>query len=144
MSDLASMRAQVYTDPRPAEHFERFHTRARTREPDWIYELVRVLTSLYAYTLLRASPIAVNNVPGPGQAGRAGEVRHRAPGAGDGGAGRADRDCRLRGRAQLEATAVPARDDPVRRADLLGARRAAVTRAATGGRRRDLDRDPPA
>src|SRR5207244_1084843 len=45
--------------------------------------------------------------------------------------------------AQLEATAVPARDDPVRRADLLGARRAAVTRAAAGGRRRDLDRDPP-
>src|SRR2546421_4914254 len=66
MSDLASMRAQVYTDPRPAEHFERFHTRARTREPDWIYELVRVLTSLYAYTLLRARPIAVNNVPGSG------------------------------------------------------------------------------
>jgi len=66
MSDLASMRAQVYTDPRPAEHFERFHARARTREPDWIYELVRVLTSLYAYTLLRARPIAVNNVPGSG------------------------------------------------------------------------------
>src|SRR5437588_7885157 len=66
MSELASMRAQVYSDPRPAEHFERFHTRARTREPDWIYELVRVLTSLYAYTLLRARPIAVNNVPGSG------------------------------------------------------------------------------
>ena len=28
------MREQVYTDPRPKEHFDRFHERARTREPD--------------------------------------------------------------------------------------------------------------
>ncbi len=54
MSDLASMREQVYTDPRPKEHFDRFHERARTREPDWVYELTRVITSLYAYTFLRA------------------------------------------------------------------------------------------
>jgi 1-acyl-sn-glycerol-3-phosphate acyltransferase len=66
MSDLAPMREQVYTDPRPAEHFERFHERARTREPDWAYELVRVLTSLYAYTFLRARAISVPNVPGSG------------------------------------------------------------------------------
>jgi 1-acyl-sn-glycerol-3-phosphate acyltransferase len=46
MSDLAPMREQVYTDPRPKEHFDRFHTRARTREPDWAYELTRVVTSL--------------------------------------------------------------------------------------------------
>ncbi len=25
MSDLAPMREQVYTDPRPKEHFDRFH-----------------------------------------------------------------------------------------------------------------------
>jgi 1-acyl-sn-glycerol-3-phosphate acyltransferase len=54
MSDLAPMREQVYTDPRPKEHFDRFHERSRTREPDWTYELTRVLTSLYAYTFLRA------------------------------------------------------------------------------------------
>ena len=36
------MKAQVYKDPRPAEHFARFHTRTRTRRPDWVYELVRV------------------------------------------------------------------------------------------------------
>src|SRR5438552_18554479 len=66
MSDLAPMREQVYSDPRPKEYFDCFHRRARTRQPDWIYELVRVLTSLYAYTLLRARPIAVNNVPGSG------------------------------------------------------------------------------
>ncbi len=66
MSDLAPMREQVYADPRPKEHFDRFHERARTREPDWAYELTRILTSLYGFTFLRARPIAVENVPGRG------------------------------------------------------------------------------
>jgi 1-acyl-sn-glycerol-3-phosphate acyltransferase len=66
MSDLAPMREQVYSDPRPAEHFARFHERARTREPDWAYEATRLLTSLYAYTLLRTRAIATDNVPGRG------------------------------------------------------------------------------
>jgi 1-acyl-sn-glycerol-3-phosphate acyltransferase len=66
MSELASMREQVYSDPRPKEYFDRFHERARTREPDSVYELVRILTSLYSYTLLRARSITVENVPGSG------------------------------------------------------------------------------
>jgi 1-acyl-sn-glycerol-3-phosphate acyltransferase len=66
MNDLASMREQVYADPRPKEYFDRFHERARTREPDWVYELVRFVTSLYAYTLLRARSIGTENVPGKG------------------------------------------------------------------------------
>jgi 1-acyl-sn-glycerol-3-phosphate acyltransferase len=66
MTDLAPMREQVYSDPRPKEHFDRFHERARTREPDWAYELTRFLTSLYGYTFLRARAISVENVPGTG------------------------------------------------------------------------------
>jgi 1-acyl-sn-glycerol-3-phosphate acyltransferase len=66
MSDLAPMREQVYTDPRPKEHFDRFHERARTREPDWAYELTRFLTSLYAYTFLRVRSISSEQVPGRG------------------------------------------------------------------------------
>jgi 1-acyl-sn-glycerol-3-phosphate acyltransferase len=66
MNDLAPMREQVYSDPRPKEHFDRFHERARTREPDWAYELTRFVTSLYAYTFLRARAISVENVPGRG------------------------------------------------------------------------------
>jgi len=66
MTDLAPMREQVYSDPRPKEHFDRFHERGRTREPDWAYELTRFLTSLYGYTLLRARAISVENVPGTG------------------------------------------------------------------------------
>ncbi|HZL48941.1 MAG TPA: lysophospholipid acyltransferase family protein, partial [Solirubrobacteraceae bacterium] len=66
MSDLAPMREQVYVDPRPKEHFDRFHERSRTREPDWAYELTRILTSLYAYTFLRARAISTEKVPGAG------------------------------------------------------------------------------
>src|SRR5271155_5062792 len=66
MSDLAPMREQVYTDPRPKEHFDRFHARARTREPDWAYEFTREITSLYAYTFLRARAISPEKVPGSG------------------------------------------------------------------------------
>src|SRR5271167_19113 len=66
MTDLAPMREQVYTDPRPAEHFNRFHERARTREPDGAYEFTRVITSLYAYTFLRARGISTEKVPGSG------------------------------------------------------------------------------
>jgi 1-acyl-sn-glycerol-3-phosphate acyltransferase len=66
MSELAPMREQVYTDPRPKEHFDRFHERSRTREPDWVYDLVRTITSIYAYTFLRARAIGTENVPGKG------------------------------------------------------------------------------
>jgi len=66
MSELSAMREQVYSDPRPKEYFDRFHERARTREPDWTYEATRIITSLYAYTLLRARAISVEKVPGRG------------------------------------------------------------------------------
>jgi 1-acyl-sn-glycerol-3-phosphate acyltransferase len=66
MSELASMREQIYADPRPKEYFDRFHERARTREPDFVYDVVRVLASLYAYTLLRTRAIGTENVPGSG------------------------------------------------------------------------------
>ncbi len=60
------MREQVYADPRPKEHFDRFHERARTHEPNWIYEATRLITSLYAYTLLRVRSISCEHVPGRG------------------------------------------------------------------------------
>ncbi len=66
MSDLAPMREQVYSDPRPKEYFDRFHKRSREREPDWVYELVRVCTSLYGYIFLRTRAISTEKVPGSG------------------------------------------------------------------------------
>jgi len=64
--ELAPMREQVYKDPRPKEYFDRFHERGRTREPDLVYELVRILTSLYAYTFFRARSISSDKVPPSG------------------------------------------------------------------------------
>jgi 1-acyl-sn-glycerol-3-phosphate acyltransferase len=64
--DLTPIRAQVYRDPRPAEVFDRFHARARTREPDLAYEVVRVATSLYAWTVFRVRGIAPDLVPPSG------------------------------------------------------------------------------
>jgi 1-acyl-sn-glycerol-3-phosphate acyltransferase len=66
MSELSTMREQIYKDPRPKEYFDRFHTRARTREPDFVYELVRMVTSIYAYTVFRTRAISTEKVPGSG------------------------------------------------------------------------------
>ncbi len=65
-SDLAGLRAQVYKDPRPASHFARFHERARSRKPDWVYGLVRVLTTLYGTAAFRARGVGAEKVPPAG------------------------------------------------------------------------------
>jgi 1-acyl-sn-glycerol-3-phosphate acyltransferase len=64
--ELASMKAQVYKDPRPKEYFDRFHQSARTRRPDPIYEIVRVLTTLIGLFFYRARCISSENVPRSG------------------------------------------------------------------------------
>ena len=64
--NLAPIRDQVYKDPRPAEHFARFHERSRTRDPDWVYEAVRIVTSLYAWIFFRARGIGSEKVPASG------------------------------------------------------------------------------
>ena len=64
--DLTPIRAQVYRDPRPAEVFDRYHERARTREPDPMYEVVRVVTTLYSWTAFRVRGIAPELVPASG------------------------------------------------------------------------------
>jgi 1-acyl-sn-glycerol-3-phosphate acyltransferase len=64
--DLAGMREQVYKDPRPAEQFTRFHERARTRRPDWVYGVVRTLTSLYGMVAFRARSVCAERIPRKG------------------------------------------------------------------------------
>ena len=63
---LAGMREQVYKDPRPAEHFARFHERARTRKPDWVYGVVRFLTSAYGTVAFRARGVHPERIPKEG------------------------------------------------------------------------------
>jgi 1-acyl-sn-glycerol-3-phosphate acyltransferase len=63
---LAPIKEQVYKDPRPAEHFARFHERSRTRDPDWVYEAVRIATTLYGWAFFRVRGVAAENVPTEG------------------------------------------------------------------------------
>jgi 1-acyl-sn-glycerol-3-phosphate acyltransferase len=63
---LVEMKPQVYKDPRPASYFTRFHERARTREPDWVYEMCRVCVSIYSFACFRARGIGADNVPASG------------------------------------------------------------------------------
>jgi 1-acyl-sn-glycerol-3-phosphate acyltransferase len=63
---LAPIKDQVYKDPRPPSHFDGFHHRSRTRDPDWVYEAVRIATTLYAWTVFRARGIAPEKVPATG------------------------------------------------------------------------------
>jgi 1-acyl-sn-glycerol-3-phosphate acyltransferase len=63
---LAPMKPQVYKDPRPKEYFDRFHERSRTRRPDFVYELVRIVTSVYAWTFFRARGLNAEKVPASG------------------------------------------------------------------------------
>lgn len=57
---------QKYKDPRPAEYFEKFHERSRTKDPNWVYELVRGTLSPVAVGLYRTRAIATENVPAEG------------------------------------------------------------------------------
>jgi 1-acyl-sn-glycerol-3-phosphate acyltransferase len=64
--ELVKMKEQVYKDPRPKEYFDRFHERSRTREPDWVYEAVRLCTTIYALTFFREQCISSEKVPQAG------------------------------------------------------------------------------
>src|ERR671914_1027392 len=60
------MKAQVYKDPRPSEHFNRFHERTRTRRPDWVYQAVRVVLTPYLLLFHRARCIDSGYLPADG------------------------------------------------------------------------------
>src|SRR3954452_16150755 len=62
------MKQQVYVDPRPESHFERFHERTRTREPDWVYGLVRIVLTPLLLVIYRTRCIDSQKVPVEGPA----------------------------------------------------------------------------
>src|SRR4051794_5976976 len=63
---MSEIKPQVYKDPRPAEYFARFHERARSREPDWVYDVVRPILTPPAMLLYRTRAIGTENVPKSG------------------------------------------------------------------------------
>ena len=65
---MSELKPQVYKDPRPAEYFTRFHERARTHSPDYVYQLVRMILTPLTLLFYRAAAIGVDNVPRSGPA----------------------------------------------------------------------------
>ncbi len=65
-SELVEMKAQVYRDERPKEHFDPFHERSRTRDPDHWYEIVRLTTTLHGLVFFRARGVSSEKVPQSG------------------------------------------------------------------------------
>jgi 1-acyl-sn-glycerol-3-phosphate acyltransferase len=63
---MPEIKPQVYKDPRPAEYFTRYHERARTHEPDWIYDVARILLTPPTMLLYRARAIGAEHVPASG------------------------------------------------------------------------------
>lgn len=57
---------QVYLDQRPAERFERFHSWARTHDPDWVYLLARIVLSPLCVLLFRVRARGRDQLPRSG------------------------------------------------------------------------------
>jgi 1-acyl-sn-glycerol-3-phosphate acyltransferase len=62
------MKPQVYVDPRPAEKFDKYHERVRTKGPDWVYPFARMILTPPTWLLYRARAIGTENVPERGPA----------------------------------------------------------------------------
>ncbi len=60
---LVEMKAQVYKDERPEAFFQEFYDRAQSKQPNFVYEIVRLATTIYAYTFFRTRCISSDHVP---------------------------------------------------------------------------------
>jgi 1-acyl-sn-glycerol-3-phosphate acyltransferase len=63
MPEDVKIRPQVYKDPRPAEIFDRFHERVRDHPPEWVYEIVRIVTVWIGLVFFRLQGYGAENVP---------------------------------------------------------------------------------
>ncbi|MDQ2701101.1 MAG: 1-acyl-sn-glycerol-3-phosphate acyltransferase [Actinomycetota bacterium] len=63
---MAELKPQVYKDPRPAEYFQQFHERSRSKEPNFVYEMVRGILTPIAIGLYRTKAFGTENVPAEG------------------------------------------------------------------------------
>ena len=68
MSDpgLSQLKEQVYKDSREGDAFDRFHQRTRSHEPDFVYEVVRILMSLVSWIFFRVRGVNPERVPAVG------------------------------------------------------------------------------
>jgi 1-acyl-sn-glycerol-3-phosphate acyltransferase len=64
--ELVQLKEQRYKDPRPKEAFDVYHHRTRTKKPNFVYELVRIVMSLQAWILWRVRGHRPERVPAVG------------------------------------------------------------------------------
>jgi 1-acyl-sn-glycerol-3-phosphate acyltransferase len=64
--ELVQLKEQRYKDPRPKEAFDVYHHRTRTKKPNFVYELVRIVMSLQAWILWRVRSDRPERVPAAG------------------------------------------------------------------------------
>jgi 1-acyl-sn-glycerol-3-phosphate acyltransferase len=58
------LKPQVYRDPRPKEHFDRYHALVRDHPPEAkVYEIVRIATVMHGLVSFRARGLDSDNVP---------------------------------------------------------------------------------
>jgi 1-acyl-sn-glycerol-3-phosphate acyltransferase len=62
-SPMPDIKPQVYKDPRPPEYFARFHDRSRTHDPDWVYDVARIVVTPPCLLFYRTRAIGAEHVP---------------------------------------------------------------------------------
>src|ERR1044072_3319276 len=63
---MSELKPQRYREERPAEQFQYVHEYSRAHEPNWVYELVRLILTPIALLLYRTRAISASNVPASG------------------------------------------------------------------------------
>jgi 1-acyl-sn-glycerol-3-phosphate acyltransferase len=60
---MSELKPQRYKETRPAEDFQYVHEHSRTHEPNWVYEVVRLILTPIALLIYRTRAISVANIP---------------------------------------------------------------------------------
>jgi 1-acyl-sn-glycerol-3-phosphate acyltransferase len=63
---MSELKPQKYREERPAEQFQYVHDYSRTHEPNWVYELVRLITTWLGLIVYRTRAIKAENIPASG------------------------------------------------------------------------------
>jgi 1-acyl-sn-glycerol-3-phosphate acyltransferase len=63
---MSELKPQRYKETRPAEAFEAVHEHSRTHEPNWVYELVRLIATWICVFVYRTRAISAPKVPASG------------------------------------------------------------------------------
>lgn len=63
---MSELKPQRYKEERPAEQFQYVHEYSRTHQPNWVYELARLIMTWLALIVYRTRAIKPDNIPASG------------------------------------------------------------------------------